>query len=81
MAMLYCDNQSAIHIAVNPISHKRTKHIEINCQFVWENILQEIFKLFHVKSQAQIAHIFTNPLSPKTFNYFISNLNMFNVSY
>jgi hypothetical protein len=27
--MLYCDNNTAINIANNPIQHDRTKHVEI----------------------------------------------------
>jgi len=34
---LHVDNTSAIQIATNPVYHKRTKHIEVDCHSVWES--------------------------------------------
>lgn len=36
---LRCDNQSAIRLAVIPLFHLRTKHIEVHHYFLWEKVL------------------------------------------
>ncbi|PHT66383.1 hypothetical protein T459_30808 [Capsicum annuum] len=38
---LYCDNQSAIRLAENPVLHARTKHMEVHYHFIREKVLKE----------------------------------------
>jgi len=65
--MLFYDNKLTIHLASNPSHHERSKHINLDFHFIQELFQSNIFKLIHVKTQHQIANIFTKPLLTSSF--------------
>ncbi|GJV33268.1 ribonuclease H-like domain-containing protein [Tanacetum coccineum] len=76
---LHCDSNSAIKIAVNPVFHKRTKHLEIDLHFVREKVLKGVVKTVKVDSANQIAHILTKGLDTIQHLELIKKLGMYDV--
>ncbi|WMV30357.1 hypothetical protein MTR67_023742 [Solanum verrucosum] len=48
---LFCDNQSAISLAENPVFQARTKHVEIHYHFIREKVLQGEINSKHIKTR------------------------------
>jgi len=65
---LYCDNTSAINLTKNPIQHSKTKHIEIRHHFIRDHIQKGDIEIIFVKTENQLANLFTKPLARDRFN-------------
>ena len=72
---LYCDNESAIKIAHNPVQHSKTKHIQIH-HFLPVHVLKGDISIEHVKTEDQLADIFTKTLDENRFSRLRCELNI-----
>jgi hypothetical protein len=76
---LLCDNESTVKIANNPVQHCRTKHIEICHHFLRDRVTKEDIVLERVRSEDQLADIFTKPLDKTWFCMLRNELNILNL--
>ncbi|GJV09247.1 retrovirus-related pol polyprotein from transposon TNT 1-94 [Tanacetum coccineum] len=73
---LYYDSQSAIAISCNPVQHSRTKHINVCYHFIKEQVERGIIKLHFVRTEYQLADMFTKSLLEKRFQYLVRRIGM-----
>ena len=73
---LLCDNEGAIKLADNPINHSRTKHIDIHHHFLRDHQSKGDIAVQHVRTEFQLADIFTKPLDESRFCALRRELNI-----
>jgi hypothetical protein len=73
---LFCDNESAINLTNNPVSHSRIKHIDSQHHFLRDHETKGDIEICHVSTEKQLADIFTKPLDESRFCALCSELNI-----
>ena len=61
--VLYCDSQSAIHLAKNPSFHSRTKHIQLRYHFIRSLLEYGILKLEKISGAQNSADMLTKTVT------------------
>ena len=72
--ILFCDNQSAIKISMDPVTRQRTKHVEIHIHYIKELVHDMTIILQYCPTDEQIVDIFTKRFLEKKFTYLHSLL-------
>ncbi|GJX39952.1 copia protein [Tanacetum coccineum] len=73
---LYCDNKSAIALCCNNVQHSRSKHIDIRHHFIREQVENGVVELYFVRTEYQLADIFTKALPRERFEFILPRLGM-----
>ncbi|GKE61997.1 hypothetical protein Tco_1512364 [Tanacetum coccineum] len=71
---LYSDSQSVIALSCNIVQHSRMKHIVVRYYFFKEQVKNEVVELYFVKTDYQLADIFTKSLAKERFEFLIKCL-------
>ncbi|GKA36837.1 retrovirus-related pol polyprotein from transposon TNT 1-94 [Tanacetum coccineum] len=77
---LYCDNKSAIALCCNNVQHSRSKHIDVRYHFIKEQVENGVVELYFVRTEYQLADIFTKALPRERFEFLINKLGMKSMS-
>ncbi|GJU89207.1 copia protein [Tanacetum coccineum] len=73
---MYCDSKSAIAISYNPVQHSKTKHIDIRYHFIKEHVEKGTVELYFVRTEYQLADLFTKAPPKERFEYLIHRIGI-----
>ncbi|GKC56814.1 hypothetical protein Tco_1084412, partial [Tanacetum coccineum] len=73
---LYYDNKSAIALCCNNVQYSRSKHIDIRHHFIREKVEKGVVELYFVRTEYQLADIFTKALLRVRFEFIRPQLGM-----
>jgi hypothetical protein len=73
---LYCDSQSAIHLAKNQVYHARTKHIDVRFHKIKELVATAELLLKKIHTSENAADMLTKPITTDKFKHCLDLTNV-----
>ena len=71
---LYGDNQGAISLVKNPVTHEKSKHIDIKFHFIREKFSEGLIFVDHVPTGDNVADLMTKPPTKVKLEHFQSTM-------
>ena len=73
---LCSDNQAVIFLTINPAVERRTKHIDIQHHYIWEQYEEKVIEPFHIAGEENPADLFTKSLPVVKVEKFRSKIRL-----
>ncbi|GJR87483.1 retrovirus-related pol polyprotein from transposon TNT 1-94 [Tanacetum coccineum] len=70
---------SSCSLCCNNVQHSRSKHIDIRHHFIREQVEKGVVELYFVRTEYQLADIFTKALPRERFEFILPRLGMKNI--
>nr|KYP72472.1 hypothetical protein KK1_005061 [Cajanus cajan] len=72
--LIWCDNQGAVLLTLNPVLHTRTKHFELDLWFIRERLAQGKIVVKHIPTRLQVVDLLTKAPNTAIFLDLRTNL-------
>ncbi|GKA33598.1 putative ribonuclease H-like domain-containing protein [Tanacetum coccineum] len=76
---IHIDNKSTISVIKNPVSHSRTKHIEIRFHFIRDCYEKRLIEVIKIQTDNNVVDLLTKGFDVTRFNFLVVNIGMINL--
>jgi hypothetical protein len=74
--VIHCDNQSYVKLSENPVSHDKSKHVEIKFHYIRDMVQRKAILVQYLPIDEKITDVLTKILSKSKFEYFRGKLGV-----